>query len=285
MGGIRLGGVSSETARSVVNRRFDRALRITYGDDSWTVRPAALGGSAAVDRAVAQALQAGPGTDVELPTAVSTRDVRTYVRRLDRKYSTDPEDARFVRVQGVKPVITEGKAGVRVATGADGGADRECATSSLSPTYRTIGLATKLVAQQITRANFGSVIVISREPNRLLSLPRTEAVHQFGVATGQAVYPTPLGKFQIVVNGRTRGGTRRTRRGRRARSPSRRGRATRSARAGWASGAAASASTARRSPARSATRPRTAASGCTIPQAEWLFEHVDVGTPVAIVSA
>ena len=117
VGGIKLGGLGSESARTVVNRRFDRPLQITYGAESWRGRPAALGGSAAVDRAVAQALQATPGTAVDLPTAVSKGDVSSYVRSLDHKYSTEPEDARLVRVKGIKPMISEGKPGVRVATG------------------------------------------------------------------------------------------------------------------------------------------------------------------------
>src|SRR4051812_11935761 len=176
VGGIKLGGVSSETARSVVNRRFDRPLRITYGGESWTVRPATLGGSAAVDHAVAQALQAPPGTAVELPTAVSTEDVRTYVRYLEGKFSTEPVDARLVRVTGIKPVISREKPGTRVATAL---MEARIANALRSATYRSIGLATKPVAPKITRENFGLVVVVGRDSHRLRLYNGPRLVRQF----------------------------------------------------------------------------------------------------------
>ena len=83
---------------------------------------------------------------------------------------------------------------------------------------------------------------------------------------------------------RTPGGSRRTRRGRRARSRSRPARATRSARAGWASTPRASACTARPTRRRSATRPRTAASGCGSRTPSGSSSTCNVGTPVFIVT-
>ena len=283
VGGIKLGGVGSETARTVVHRRFDRPLRIAYGSETWTVRPAALGGSAAVDRAVAEALQAPPGTAVDLPTAVSKRDVRSYVRYLEHKYSTKPEDARLVRVKGIKPVISEGKPGVRVATGL---MEARIANALRSPTYRTIGLATKPVAPRITRENFGSVIVIGRSSHRLRLYDGPRLVHQFGVATGQSAYPTPLGTFEIVTMQRNpwwipppnsewaRGATP---------IPPGPGNPLGTRWMGLSAAAVGIHGT-----PDAASIGYSASHGCIrmrVPDAEWLFNHVDVGTPVAIVSA
>ena len=111
-------------------------------------------------------------------------------------------------------------------------------------------------------------------------------MRQFRVATGQAIYPTPLGRFEIVVmwknpwwyppndawaEGRE--------------ADSARARATRSARAGWASPRPASASTARPNPASIGYSESHGCIRMLIPDAEWLFDHVTVGTPVFIVSA
>jgi lipoprotein-anchoring transpeptidase ErfK/SrfK len=283
VGGIKLGGSGSETARAVVNRRFDRPLRIFYGGKSWKVRPAALGGSAAVDRAVSEALQAPAGTAVDLPTAVSKRDVRTYVRFLARKYSSEPEDARLVRVKGIKPLISEGKAGIRVATGL---MEARIANALSSPTYRTIGLATKPVAPKVTRENFGSVIVIGRDSHRLRLYNGRRLVRQFGVATGQSAYPTPLGTFEIVTMQRNPWWIP---------PPT----------SEWARGAVpippgpgnplgtrwmglSAAAVGIHGTPDAASIGYSASHGCIrmrVPDAEWLFEHVDVGTPVAIVSA
>ena len=51
----------------------------------------------------------------------------------------------------------------------------------------------------VTRKGFGPVIVIRRSGNQLLLYRGTTLWRQFGVATGQSAYPTPLGRFQIVV--------------------------------------------------------------------------------------
>ena len=84
----------------------------------------------------------------------------------------------------------------------------------------------------------------------------------------------------------TRGGTRRRpRRGRRARSPCRRARATRSGRAGW--GISAPLVGIHGTPD-AASIGYSASHGCIrmlIPQVEWLFERVEIGTPVFIVPA
>ncbi|MGZ4124770.1 MAG: hypothetical protein ACXVQU_04355, partial [Actinomycetota bacterium] len=65
--GVRVGGLGSESARTAVQRTFDRPLRILYGSESWTVRPEGLGVRASVDRAVARALEARAGVKVTLP--------------------------------------------------------------------------------------------------------------------------------------------------------------------------------------------------------------------------
>ena len=126
------------------------------------------------------------------------------------------------------------------------------------------------------------MIVIKRGANSLRLFDGRRLVRTFRVATGQSVYPTPSGIFAIVDMQRNPWWYPPTRRGRGARSRSRRARATRSARAGWASTRRASASTARRD---DASIGYSASHGCIrmhIPDAEWLFQHVHVGTPVLI---
>jgi lipoprotein-anchoring transpeptidase ErfK/SrfK len=283
VGGIKLGGLGSESARTVVHRRFDRPLQISYGSEAWTVRPAAVGGSAAVDRAVAKALRAAPGTRVDLPTAVRTRDVRSYVRYLDHKYSTEPEDARLVRVKGVTPVISEGRPGLRVATGL---MEARIATALRSPRYRSIGLATKPVAPKVTRESFGPLVVIGRGSHQLRLYDGPRLVRQFGVATGQAAYPTPLGTYEVVTMQRDPWWI----------PPPN---------SEWAHGAKpippgpgnplgtrwmglSAAAVGIHGTPDAASIGYSASHGCIrmrVPDAEWLFGHVEVGTPVAIVSA
>ena len=107
----------------------------------------------------------------------------------------------------------------------------------------------------------------------------------FTVATGQAIYPTPLGKLRhrrqvegpVVVSARLAVGE-----GREA-DPAGPGQPARHALDGLLRAG-------RRHPrhARSGSLGYSASHGCIrmyIPYAEWLFDHVDVGTPVYIVPA
>ena len=55
------------------------------------------------------------------------------------------------------------------------------------------------VRPKVTRANFGPVIVIRRKSNRLFLYNGMRYRRLFAVATGQHQYPTPLGRFAIVV--------------------------------------------------------------------------------------
>jgi hypothetical protein len=281
--GIRLGGLSSESARGIVHHRFEKALRIHFGSESWTVRPDGLGVRASVDDAVAKALQAAPGSNVELRLAVSRRNIRAYVAFLAAKYRQDPVDARLIGVNGLRPVIAEGRPGRRVARWL---MEARIARALRSPLRRTIALATKPVAPKVTRANFGKVIVIGRDSHRLRLYEGRRFVREFGVATGQAAYPTPVGIFSIVTMQRDPWWI----------PPPN---------ADWARGAKpippgpgnplgtrwmglSAAAVGIHGTPDAASIGYSASHGCIrmrIPDASWLFEHVQVGTPVAIVAA
>jgi hypothetical protein len=194
--GIAVGDLSSESARAIVRHRFERPLRIHFGFEAWTVRPDGLGVQASVDEAVANALRAPPGRNVELRLAVSRRDIRAYVAFLVKKYSEDPVDARLIGVNGLRPVIADGRPGRRVARWL---MEARIARALRSPARRSIALATKPVAPEVTRDHYGPVIVIARDSHRLRLFNGTKLVREFGVATGQSAYPTPTGTFSIAT--------------------------------------------------------------------------------------
>jgi hypothetical protein len=280
---IAVGDLSSESARAIVRHRFERPLRIHFGFEAWTVRPDGLGVQASVDEAVAKALRAPPGRNVELRLAVSRRDIRAYVTFLVKKYSEDPVDARLIGVNGLRPVIADGRPGRRVARWL---MEARIARALRSPARRSIALATKPVAPEVTREHYGPVIVIARDSHRLRLFNGTKLVREFGVATGQSAYPTPTGTFSIATMQRdpwwipppnspwARGakpippgpgnplGTR------------------------WM-GLSAPLVGIHGTPD-AASIGYSASHGCIrmrIPDASWLFDHVQVGTPVVIAAA
>jgi L,D-transpeptidase ErfK/SrfK len=58
---------------------------------------------------------------------------------------------------------------------------------------------TRTVEPAVTVDSFNAVIVINRSINRLYLYRRAKLWRTFAVATGQTIYPTPAGTFHIVV--------------------------------------------------------------------------------------
>jgi lipoprotein-anchoring transpeptidase ErfK/SrfK len=63
-------------------------------------------------------------------------------------------------------------------------------------------LQDKSIAPQVTRSSLGAVIVIRRASNELELYRGMQPWRLFPIATGQPAYPTPLGRFEIVVKWR-----------------------------------------------------------------------------------
>ncbi len=194
IGGIPVGGLTAETAAQVVQSAFDRPLVLTWSGRSWQVAPFALGASAHVAAAVNRARTAAPGSEVQLVVGIRARELRGYVDGLARRYDRTPKDST-VRLVGLRPRISEPKVGVQL--------ERALIVSRLAKALRTgdrapIPLLAKMLRPKVTPAAFRSVIVIRRGSHRLYLYKGEQRWRIFGVAVGQPVYPTPLGHFTIV---------------------------------------------------------------------------------------
>ena len=196
VGGVRVGGLTSEPARTRVERAFGRPLRLAFGDKRWRISPRYLGASAAVDDAVADALRARPRTKVRLEISAAQPRIKRYVARLDRLFSRDAVDTSVVGVSAGRPVFTEAKPGLAV--------ERETMARALTYSLRTntrwpLNLATRAVAPKVTPDNYGPVVIVFRGSNRLALFDGPRLVRTFGVATGEAKYPTPLGTYSVAT--------------------------------------------------------------------------------------
>jgi lipoprotein-anchoring transpeptidase ErfK/SrfK len=70
----------------------------------------------------------------------------------------------------------------------------------LPPSAREpLRLVQRVLKPKLTRRTFGPVIVIHRALNRLYLYNGARFLRYFQVATGQSAYPTPLGRFSIAV--------------------------------------------------------------------------------------
>jgi lipoprotein-anchoring transpeptidase ErfK/SrfK len=195
LAGVPVGGLSLEQAEAAMKPAFAKPVRLVYGDTAWRLVPTQYGGNVTIAAGVADALQADPGQAVELVPEVDTDAVRTFVRALDKRVSYPAVDAELKGLKGLRPQFRPDRAGVRVL--------RQLTVQRIvralqQPTIRQIRVAAKVIEPQRTLAKFGPVIVIRRGANELRYYQGAKLMRKFGVATGQSVYPTPTGMFQIV---------------------------------------------------------------------------------------
>ena len=197
--GIPVGGLTPEEATTIVQERFDLPLQVILDRrHRLAPSPGALGATAHVDEAIARARSSEPGSALTLPVLVNGDVVRAYVLRVSRRFNRSPADAH-VFLRHLKPVVVPDRPGLTV--------NRLKLTQTIVKRLRETSRAAVRIKYRspqasVLRRDFRSVIVIRRGSNRLFLYHFDRLRRLFRVATGQSVYPTPLGRFQIQVKWR-----------------------------------------------------------------------------------
>jgi lipoprotein-anchoring transpeptidase ErfK/SrfK len=281
--GLPVGGFGWADSRNAVRAAIVEPLRFELGEREWTVSGAKFAFAADLDYTTSEALRAGTGSTVPVAVAYDRNLVRRYVRALDKRLSRAPRDAQLARLTSkLKPIIAREVEGRKLDRRATMQAIEHALRSAVRAPVRPVFRVTK---PKVTKRGFGPVIVIRRESKGLYLFERGKLVRVIGIATGQPQYPTPLGTFSIVDmqlhpwwyppdSEWARGlkpvppgpgnplGTRWM------------------GLSAWGVGMHGTPD--------SASIGYSASHGCIrmrIPDAEWLFQRVRIGTPVVIVSA
>jgi lipoprotein-anchoring transpeptidase ErfK/SrfK len=194
VGGTLVGGMTEEQASTAVQASFRQPLALGLRGKTYFVSPARLG-IPLVHPAVSTALSASPGAAVPLTVLVDRPRLASYSAHLARELSRPAKDSQ-VRLRGLRPVVSKATAGFEVPEGPLAAA---LATALRAGERGRIDLQHTLLLPHVTRANFGPVIVISRSKNRLYLSRGARRWKTFGVATGQPAYPSPAGRFTIVA--------------------------------------------------------------------------------------
>ena len=281
--GLAVGGLTVEQAREIVEAMFNQRLQLVHGRLSWNVTPQRLGATAHIDGALSRALAAPPGSDVDLVVSVRGQDTRDFVAKLDRRIARAPKDARL-KLFRLKPRIVPDRWGLRV--------DRNATVAEIVHALRNnergpLRAEVTPLKPKVTEASLrrGPVIVVRRDSKKLFLYRGEKPWRTFGVATGQPSYPTPVGNFEIVVMQRNPWWYPPTSDWAKDADPIPPGPGnplgTR-----WM-GLSAPLVGIHGTPD-PASIGYSASHGCIrmrIPEAEWVFDHVKVGTPVFIVPA
>jgi lipoprotein-anchoring transpeptidase ErfK/SrfK len=198
VGGIAVGGLAPSAAYSIVRTAFETPLVLIAGRARLTPRPTDLGAIAYVQPAIDRARTAPQGTAVPLVVRVQGARVRSYVAGIAKRFERRPVDARLV-LRRAEPFLTKDVPGRRT--------DQVAATASIVRALVRnerfpLTMPLRPISAKVTRKGFGPVIVIRRGSNRLLLYDGMKLRRTFAVATGQTRYPTPLGRYQVVVKWR-----------------------------------------------------------------------------------
>ena len=202
LAGVDLSGLTASEATAALNDVFDRPLSLRHRARTWRFMPESFGARARLALAVRQALAAPEGAELRLPVDVDGRRLRAQVRALARDFDRPAQNARVV-LRGLRPRIIKERVGRRV----ERLATQMRVAAALRSGDRSVALRVRRVRPRVTQARVGPAIVIRRDSNRLFLYRgarrhRMRLVRSLGVATGQPVYPTPLGDFTIATKQR-----------------------------------------------------------------------------------
>jgi lipoprotein-anchoring transpeptidase ErfK/SrfK len=279
--GVDVGGLSPSDAYTAVSDSFARPVVLLVPHSRLALAPARIGAMAYVRDAVARALAAPAGTELKLRVILNRRGAERYLAGIAKRFDHAPVDSQLA-LRNLRPLVTKERTGRSLR---QLNAMNAIFTALVTNTRPDVKLQFTTVKPAVTRASYGPVIVIRRGSNRLYLYQGMRFLRVFGVATGQSIYPTPLGRWHIVVKSRNPWWY----------PPN----------SAWAQGEkpvppgpgnplgtrwmglSASGVGIHGTPD-DASIGYSASHGCIrmhIPDAEWLFNHVTVGTTVFIVSA
>lgn len=281
IGAIDVGGLLPYEAADLVRKSFARPLvLVVTPTQKVRIAPGALGAKPAVKKAVSRARFSRPGASVPLHVWVSRDRISGYVESLGRDFDRTPVSAQLI-LRGATVRATRSVEGRRLERVDGSRAIRVALKTNARPSIR---LSFAVLKPTVAADKLGPAVVILRSSNKLRLFTGATLMRTFGVATGQSAYPTPTGNFEIVTM---------------QRNP-------------WwyppPSEWAADSDPVPPGPGNplgtrwmgisepyvgihgtpdSASIGYSASHGCVrmrISDAEWLFQHVEVGTPVFIVS-
>jgi lipoprotein-anchoring transpeptidase ErfK/SrfK len=176
-------------------------LTVTVGAKSWTVPTTQLGLHAYLKAPLRAALARGrtvavePGQDIPVVTRITGSALRNFVHSLAPQVRIEPVGAGY-RLVGNDPVVVPDRWGRQLDTLA---ATAAIAAALRQPDRATLVLPTKVVKPALTRRLLPPALVVDRTLHHVtLFNRRGEKVRTLGVAVGQSQYPTPVGRFEII---------------------------------------------------------------------------------------
>jgi lipoprotein-anchoring transpeptidase ErfK/SrfK len=192
--GVRVGRMSPDAAARAVQKAFANALVVTVNKTRYRLAPGSLA-TPYIDGAVGRAMASRPGTKVKLVVSVHGDAVRTAARKLARRVDRHAM-ATQLELRNGRPYVSPHAYGRELD---QQGVVVKLVHQLTANERLPMRFTTKTVEPRFLAGARSFVIVINRESNELSLFKGVKVWRAFHVATGQAAYPTPEGRFRIVV--------------------------------------------------------------------------------------
>jgi lipoprotein-anchoring transpeptidase ErfK/SrfK len=195
VGGVSVGGLTATEASDAVLAAAQKPVVVRVARHKVLAAPRRLGAVPQIRAAIKRALEAVPNQAVALKVEVRQGLTRSFVRLLARRFDRKAVDS-VLQLRNYRPWITKERAGRAL--------NRARALRLLVAALRAnrkgpIKLRLKTIPASVTRRDFGPIIVIRRDSKHLYLYNGMRSWRTFPVATGQPSYPTPIGRFAIEV--------------------------------------------------------------------------------------
>jgi lipoprotein-anchoring transpeptidase ErfK/SrfK len=195
VGDVVLTGQTVQPAEEQLRVALEEPIVFHVRGQTVAVPAARFLADADVDGAVRTALRAQPGASIPLGIRADRAAIDRTLAKLAERFYTAPRDASVTGLDAsLTPVLGPATPGLKL----NQRAARRAIIAGLAAGDRTIRLGFIHVPPNVTTDDLGAVIVIQRYANSLTLYSGRTVVRTFGVATGQASYPTPTGHFDIV---------------------------------------------------------------------------------------
>jgi lipoprotein-anchoring transpeptidase ErfK/SrfK len=195
VGHVDVGGLLPYEATAVLRDAFAKPVVLRGPGRRILVAPEDVGAKASFQKAVTRARFSRPGAEVPLYVWVSRDRIRGLVESIAGELDRVPKNAGIV-LRGATIRAKPSKPGRRVDRVS---ASRQVRVALKSNTREPIPLQFDAVKPKISENGLGPAVVILRSSNKLRLYANAKLVKTFGVATGEARYPTPLGAYEIVT--------------------------------------------------------------------------------------
>jgi len=195
--GVPVGDMTAADAKEAVHAFAATPFKLTFRTRTLHATPWQLGVKSRVNLAVAEAFAAQPDSDVPLTVSIDFDQLRHYTEKLDKLLSRQPRDTH-VRLRHLRPHLSKSHSGYNV----EPRPTRTLLKHAIRANLRgPVAIQYRTIRPDVTRHNFKPVVVIRRGSHQLYFYKGAHMRRRgrFGVAVGQPIYPTPIGKFTIVT--------------------------------------------------------------------------------------